>query len=169
MSEQAKSISSLQAEVLDAIEHMPTFARSSKRVRVAAARELTRSITHADPARPLSFEEARRELRQLARPTSTGKRSAIQLLLSRSAGMPRKRPRPSQAAGTRLGVSGPKVRFAKGAGSRVEAKVVDLEKLAKLYPRGGKVPMVELIENGVVRTTTVHPGKARNAGDVVRK
>src|SRR5262249_21310969 len=47
---------------------------------------------------------------------------------------------------------------------RVEYQVVNLAKLAELYPQGGEVTVEELVAKGAVRRG--RPGKMRGAGDI---
>ena len=143
------------------VGRMPTFARSSTKVRKAAAREITRSITHADPSRPLSFDEAQRQLKQLARPAGTAKRPVAHVQVWRAAGLFSKRSRPSPIGGARVPATSHKLRgvprFVKGSRVSVDDKVIDLEKLAELYPARGDVLIMDLIRKGVIRKESAHP------------
>nr|WP_315068021.1 50S ribosomal protein L15 [uncultured Microbacterium sp.] len=143
----------------------------------------------ADPSRPLSIEEAREQLEQLAKRPSAKK-------AARKKDAPASRPgvlkvhhlRPVPGANTaktrvgrgegskgktvgrgtkgtrarntvRVGLEGgqmplhmrtPKLRGFKNP-FRVEYQVVNLEKLAELYPKGGDVTVTDLVAKGAVR------------------
>jgi hypothetical protein len=130
-------------------------------------------VLAGNPDTPLSFEQAKVELSQIARAVDPelDKRGSARLPAIRQLIGSQRKPRPTRrgklpVVGTK---GGTKVRFSirtvKGDPITIEGKVVDLDKLAALYPKRGKVPIADLIENGIVRADRAPATKARGPRD----
>jgi hypothetical protein len=177
MSGTSSRTDSFSDEVLALVQELPDFAHLSLAQQRSAARKLSRVVLGGSPDNPLGFEQAKNELSRIARAVDpeADKRAPVRFPAVRQIIGYQRRPRALRKGkfpAVRT-TNGTKVRFTirtiKGGPITIEGKVVDLEKLAALYPQRGQVTIVDLIENGVVSTHGASIARDHEAKGGIRK